>query len=71
MLAGAPQFKEPVADVKYGVDEPNSIIARVTAAHDLTWYKDSIPITKDSKVRCVKKDAETFDLAFQKTAASL
>jgi len=68
MLAGAPQFKEPITDVKCGVDEPYKIIAKVTGAPELTWYKDGVPITEDSRVKCVKKDAETFELAFQKTA---
>jgi len=68
VLAGAPQFKEPVTDVKCGVDEPYKIIAKVTGAPELTWYKDGVPITEDSRVKCVKKDPETFELTFQKTA---
>ena len=68
VLAGAPQFKEPVTDVKCGVDEPYKITAKVTRAPEMTWYKDRVPITEDSRVKCVKKDAETSELAFQKTA---
>ena len=40
----------------------------MTGAPELTWYKDGVPITEDSRVKCVKKDAETFELTFQKTA---
>jgi len=68
VLAGAPQFKDPITDVKTGVDEPYKITAKVTGNPELTWYKDGVPITEDSRVKCVKKDAETFELVFQKTA---
>merc|ERR1712041_20105 len=30
VLAGSPQFKEPITDVKTGIDEPYNIIAKVT-----------------------------------------
>ena len=66
-LAGVPQFMEPVTDVKCGVDEPYKITAKVTGDPELTWYKDGVPITEDSRIKCVKKDAQTFELAFQKT----
>ena len=68
VLAGSPQFKEPISDVKTGVDEPYKITAKVTGSPELTWYKDGVPIKEDSRVKCVKKDAETFELVFQKTA---
>jgi len=67
-LAGVPQFKEPVTDVKCGVEEPYKITVLVTGEPELTFYKDGVPINEDSRVKCVKKDAETFELAFQKTA---
>ena len=31
-LASPPQFKEPITDIKTGVDEPYKIIAKVTGA---------------------------------------
>jgi hypothetical protein len=68
VLAGSPQFKEPVTDVKCGVDEPYKIVAKVTGAPDLTWYKDGVPIPEDPRIKVVKKDAETFELNFTKTA---
>jgi len=68
VLAGSPQFKEPISDVKTGVDDPYKITAKVTGSPELTWYKDGVPIKEDSRVKCVKKDAETFELVFQKTA---
>jgi len=68
VLAGSPQFKEPITDVKTGIDEPYKILAKVTGSPELTWYKDGVPITEDSRVKCVKKDAETFELIFQKTS---
>ena len=68
VLAGSPQFKEPVTDVKTGVDEPYKILAKVTGNPELTWYKDGVPIKEDTRVKCVKKDPETFELVFQKTA---
>ena len=68
VLAGSPQFKEPITDIKTGVDEPYMIIAKVTGAPELTWYKDGVPIPKDPRIKMVKKDAETFELTFQKTA---
>lgn len=68
VLAGSPQFKDPIGDVKTGVDDPYKIIAKVTGNPELTWYKDGVPIKEDSRVKCVKKDAETFELTFQKTA---
>jgi len=67
-LAGVPQFKEPVTDVKCGVEEPYKITVLVTGEPELTFYKDGVPINEDSRVKCVKRDAETFELAFQKTA---
>ena len=68
VLAGSPQFKEPITDIKTGVDEPYKIIAKVTGAPELTWYKDGVPIPEDPRIKMVKKDAETFELTFQKTA---
>ena len=68
VLAGSPQFKEPITDIKTGVDEPYMIIAKVTGAPELTWYKDGVPIPEDPRIKMVKKDAETFELTFQKTA---
>jgi len=68
-LSGAPQFMEPITDVKCGVDEPYKIVAKVTGAPALTWYKDGVPITEDSRVKCIKKDAETFELEFKKTTS--
>ena len=67
-LAGSLQFKEPITDIKTGVDEPYKIIAKVTGAPELTWYKDGVPIPEDPRIKMVKKDAETFELTFQKTA---
>merc|ERR1719232_1872289 len=55
-------------DVKCGVEEPYKITAKCTGEPELTWYKDGVPINEDSRVKCVKKDAETFELTFQKTA---
>merc|ERR1719290_227838 len=69
VLSGAPQFTEPVTDVKTGVDEPYKITAKVTGAPELTWYKDGVPIKEDTRVKAVKVDAETFQLVFQKTAS--
>jgi len=69
VLAGSPQFKEPITDVKTGIDEPYKIIAKVTGAPELTWYKDGVPIPEDPRVKMVKKDAETFELNFTKTTA--
>ncbi len=66
MLAGSPQFKEPITDAKTGVDEPFKIVAKVTGNPQLTWYKDGVPIKEDNRVKCVKKDAETFELTFSK-----
>ena len=43
VLAGSPQFKEPITNIKTGVDEPYKIIAKVTGAPELTWYKDGSP----------------------------
>lgn len=68
VLAGAPQFTEPITDVKTGVDDPYKITAKVTGNPELTWYKDGVPIKEDSRVKCVKKDPNTFELVFQKTA---
>jgi len=68
MLAGAPQFKEPIGDAKTGIDEPYKITAKVTGNPELTWYKDGVPIKEDNRVKCVKKDPETFELDFKKTA---
>ena len=68
VLAGSPQFKEPITNIKTGVDEPYMIIAKVTGAPELTWYKDGVPIPEDPRIKMVKKDAETFELTFQKTA---
>ena len=68
VLAGSPQFKEPITNIKTGVDEPYKIIAKVTGAPELTWYKDGVPIPEDPRIKMVKKDAETFELTFQKTA---
>jgi len=69
VLAGSPQFKEPITDVKTGIDEPYKIIAKVTGNPELTWYKDGVPIPEDPRVKMVKKDAETFELNFTKTAS--
>ena len=68
VLAGAPQFTEPITDIKTGVDDPYKITAKVTGNPELTWYKDGVPIKEDSRVKCVKKDPNTFELVFQKTA---
>jgi serine/threonine protein kinase len=68
VLSGAPQFKEPVTDVKTGVDDPYKITALVTGSPELTWYKDGVPIKEDSRCKSVKVDPETFQLVFQKTA---
>ena len=43
VLVGSPQFKEPITNIKTGVDEPYKIIAKVTGAPKLTWYKDGSP----------------------------
>jgi len=69
VLAGSPQFKEPITDVKTGIDEPYKIIAKVTGNPELTWYKDGVPIPEDPRVKMVKKDAETFELNFTKTTS--
>merc|ERR1719210_3036057 len=47
VLAGSPQFKEPITDIKTGVDEPYKIVAKVTGAPELTFYKDGVPIPED------------------------
>ena len=69
VLAGAPQFKEPITDAKTGIDEPYKIIAKVTGNPELTWYKNGVPIEEDKRVKSTKKDAETFELDFKKTAS--
>ena len=58
----------PITDIKTGVDEPYKIVAKVTGAPELTFYKDGVPIPEDPRIKMVKKDAETFELNFTKTA---
>ena len=65
-----PQFKEPITDIKTGVDEPYKIVAKVTGAPELAFYKEGEPIRilEDPRTKMVKKDAETLEVNLTKTA---
>ena len=66
-LSGAPQFAEKIEDQKTAVDAPWKIAAKVSGEPELTWYKDGVPIKEDTRVKCVKLAADSFELQFQKT----
>ena len=36
------------------IDDPYNIVAKVTGNPELTWYKDGVPITQDSRLKAKK-----------------
>ena len=36
------------------IDDPYKIVAKVTGNPELTWYKDGVPITQDTRLKANK-----------------
>ncbi|XP_040572571.1 protein Obscurin [Lepeophtheirus salmonis] len=68
-LSGAPQFQDTIEDQKTAVDDAWKIVTKVSGNPELTWYKNGVPITLDSRIKSIKVDPETFELVFAKTLA--